>query len=77
MYRKVRIMAKIKTLYLEDELLEAIMKNTKSNFSERAKDLIKKGLKLEKNGEQLSLRDHLEAVVLLYNKSAKSPIKIA
>lgn len=67
-------MAKIKTIYFEDELIEKIGKT--KNFSERVKDLIRKGLAVEKKGADMTMRDLLESVVIKYNEKAKSPIYI-
>ena len=67
-------MTKIKTIYFEEELIEKIGET--KNFSERVKDLIRKGLSAEKKGADMSMHDLLESVVLKYNEKAKNPIYI-
>ena len=67
-------MSKIKTIYFEDDLIEQIGET--KNFSERVKELIRKGLYAEKKGEEMSMHDLLESFVKKFNKNAKRPVYI-
>ena len=70
-------MTAIKTIYFEDELIKEVLANSSAkNFSERVKELIRKGLAVEEKGEDLSFRDHLEWAVKRYNEKAKKPIYV-
>ena len=54
-------MSKMKTIYFEDDLLTEIGET--KNFSERVKELIRKGLQIEKKGNEMSMSQLLEAFV--------------
>ena len=70
-------MSKMKTIYFDDDLFNEITEGYEGkNFSERAKELIRKGLRLEQKGAELTIRDHLEAMVNQYNKTSKKPLYI-
>ena len=65
-------MSKMKTIYFEDDLLTEIGET--KNFSERVKELIRKGLQIEKKGNEMSMSQLLEAFVKKYNAHSKTPI---
>ena len=57
-------MAKMETIYFDDDLFKEITEGYEGkNFSERAKELIRKGLRLDQKGADITIRDLLEAVV--------------
>ena len=68
-------MSKVKTIYLEDEMITEIMTNAGNlSFSERVRELISKGLKYEQGTNDLSIRDLITALGRAYNKKSKEPI---
>lgn len=67
-------MAKMKTIYFDDELLSQIGET--KNFSERVKELVAKGLQLEQKGNELSMSQLLETFVKKYNVKTNKPVYI-
>ena len=62
---------KIKSIYFEDDLLEAIGET--KDFSKRIKGLIRRGLEAEKN-QSTSVKQSILALVRAYNGTCKNPI---
>ena len=64
-----------KVVYLDNDVLREIQ-DRGGSFSRNVNDLIRKGIKLEKNYKEIGIRGHIEGLVKCYNEKSKNPIII-
>lgn len=68
---------KAKTIYLEEEVIEKIMKDSlTNNFSKRIQDLVEKGMLYEAKGEKTGVREAILSLIKAYNCKTNTPIPI-